>query len=432
MTHTASPATSTNVESSSSSGLKFSFVKRTVPTKPSKLANGVTAFYAHDSDEEEPTIQAVTHLEDGQVVGQTTAVTVTEKQPLVIKPPETAREHWLQRRMKLFRPDMVDNKPPENVDLSTIPDRIGDGPVKVGLQLAQKKPLQITESEEFPEEMPVDEPPKSDEELARELLLAQATDPTVQPPQPQIIITPRLEPLSESEVYAHDIAQLSGAPTLETYKRVPVEAFGMGILLGLGWKQGTDLQGNTISSVKEPKKRPDFLGIGAKEEAFLRVDEKGRKVSRKDGLGGQWNPLKKIDRRTGEVVPESRVATPKEQDRSSGRSSPAWRGSGYVTPEGTSSDRDRRKSYDRRLDLDRRYDSDRERRRENDDRKRDREYDSDYDRRRKDGGRREYERRRETDDDRKRRKEGSTTSSSRRDSRRASPDRRRSVSPRKG
>ena len=41
--------------------------------------------------------------------------------------------------LKMFRPDMVDSQPPENVDLSNIPDRIGDGSVKGGLQLTTKR-----------------------------------------------------------------------------------------------------------------------------------------------------------------------------------------------------------------------------------------------------------------------------------------------------
>ena len=127
--------------------------------------------------------------------------------------------------------------------------------------------------------MQVDEPPKTEDELARELLLRQAMDPNAGTSTvPKIVIPARTSPLTESDVYAYDMSQLSDAPTLETYERVPVEAFGMGILLGLGWKEGTDLKGEKMEKFKEPKKRPDFLGIGAKEEEFLRKDDKGQEI----------------------------------------------------------------------------------------------------------------------------------------------------------
>ena len=401
------------------SGLKFSFAKGVAPQlkNPSKLSNGITAFHGHDdsdSEDESHKTSKVTHLENGAVIGEQRREK-QENKPLVIKPPESHNEHWLQRRLKMFRPDMVDSQPPENVDLSNIPDRIGDGTVKVGLQLTtrrQKSPESVEEQEQETE-MQVDEPPKTEDELARELLIRQAMDPnSVVSTVPKIVIPARTSPLTESDVYAYDMSQLSDAPTLETYERVPVEAFGMGILLGLGWKEGTDLKGEKVEKFKEPKKRPDFLGIGAKEEEFLRKDDKGRKLSRKDGLGGSWNPLKKIDKDTGEVVVEDRKdggrrSTPKERVRSGVSTPRGEEGSRYGTPSGgrdleSGKERDRRDDdRDRRRD-DRRRDDDRDRRKEkyrDDDhdrrdrrhdsnrdlKRRDREYDSERESRRKDG-----------------------------------------------
>ena len=462
-----------------SSGLKFSFAKGVAPQPkaPSKLSNGITAFHGHDdsdSEDEYHKTSKVTHLENGAVIGEQRRGK-QEKKPLVIKPPESHNEHWLQRRLKMFRPDMVDSQPPENVDLSNIPDRIGDGSVKVGLQLTTKrqKSPESAEEQEQETEMQVDEPPKTDDELARELLIRQAMDPNASTSTvPKIVIPARTSPITESDVYAYDMSQLSDAPTLETYERVPVEAFGMGILLGLGWKEGTDLKGEKMDKFKEPKKRPDFLGIGAKEEEFLRKDDKGRNLSRKDGLGGSWNPLKKIDKETGEVIVEdrknsSRRGTSKERVRSGVSTPRGEEGSRYGTPSAgrdlesgkerdrRDDDRERRRddNRDRRRDddRDRRRDDDRDRRREKyreDDRdRRDRRYDSDRESKRRD---REYESDRElkrkdrgydsdrkttrdrgydSDYDRKRRREGkrddkvsSTNGGSHRGSRRPSPE----------
>jgi hypothetical protein len=430
-----------------SSGLKFSFAKGVAPKAtskpPSKLSNGITAFQGRDeSDSEEESISRVTHFENGTEVSETTTAK-EEKKPLVIKPPaESNNEHWLQRRLKMFRPDLVEDKQPEGVDLSSIPDQIGNITGKVGLQVPTKVSPQ-TDSPQLPqsEEMPIDVPAKTDDELARELLLAQAYDPSASTSTaPRLVIPANKEPLSESDVYAYDMARLSDAPTLETYERVPVEAFGMGILLGLGWKEGTDLQGKKVEAFKEPKRRPDFLGIGAKEEEFLKVNAKGDKLSRKDALGGSWNPLKKIDKRTGEVIVEdtkdSRRSTPKDR---SGVNTPKKDGSRYSTPSGgyeSGRDRDRERRWDD--DRDRRRDDDGDRRKEgyrDDGRSRDdRRYDSDRESKRRD---RDYEsdrkrRNRDYDSDyeRKKRRDGEhSRNGSRRESRRASPE--RSRSPRK-
>ena len=442
MTQQSTPTPSPSSTPPPSTGLKFSFSKSVAPQlkAPSKLSNGITAFQAHDdsdSDDESRRPSKVTHLENGAVVMENQVVK-EEKKPLVIKPPEAHNEHWLQRRLKMFRPDMVDNKPTETFDPSVVPDRIGDGEIKSGLQITKRSasPEEAPEDEPTSTEMQVDEPPKSEDDLARELLLAQAADPNYSGlPAQQKLVIPAREPLTEEDVYAYDMAHLSDAPTLEAYERVPVEAFGMGILLGLGWKEGTDLKGQKMEKIKEPKKRPDFLGIGAKEEAFLRVDEKGRKLSRKDGLGGSWNPLKKIDKVTGEVIVEeekgsSRRTSPKDR---SGVSTPRKEGSRYGTPSGGRSGYDSGKERDRDRERDRRRDDDRDRQRHKyrDDDRRDRRYDSDRESKRKD---REYDsdRKYDSDYDRKRRRDRDgerSTNGSHKGSRRASPT--RSRSPRK-
>lgn len=411
--------------SSAPTTLNFSFSKGSALQKPSakppsKLSKSVITIDDEDSDD--AGFVAVTHFENGTIVGERKKK--EEKGPLVIKPPETHGEHWLQRRMNMFRPDIADAAP-EGVDVSNVPDIIGNDEVEGGLRLPQQ-PIKQTLPSEQP--IPVDEPEKSEDELARELLLQRSADPSYNPTGQSLIIAPR-QPLTEAQVYALDVAHLSDVPTLETYARVPVEAFGKGILLGLGWKQGTDLRGHKIGKVQEQKKRPDNLGLGAKDEEFLRIDPTtGKKLSRREGLGAMWNPLKKIDSVTGETIEEgrSRKSTPRREE--SRRSSP-----------GHESSRERRRDDDpdRRRDKyrsDERRDSDREPRRgdrkHESDRRRDREYDSDRERKRKDRDEperrdRHHRRDREYDSDyeRKRRRENGT---SHRSSRAASPSRKRS------
>ena len=283
----------------------------------------------------------------------------------------------------MFRPDLIDSKP-AGVDLSSVPDKIGASTAG-GLHIpAPTRSIENTIADTEVEHS-VDVP-KSEDEMARDLLIRQAQDPNAMvSTQAKLVI--QQTPLSESDVYAYDMAHLSDAPTLETYERVPVEAFGMGILLGLGWKEGTDLRGGKIEKFQEPKKRADFLGIGAKEEDFMKVDEKGKKVSRKDGLGASWNPLKKIDKVTGEEVKEStpgRDGTPREHGSRHGsrHGTPREERSTYSSPR----DRDyNRRDYERNDSHDRRYDSDQgsKRKDRSESKYERREYDSDYDRKRR-------------------------------------------------
>ena len=297
-----------NGRGGSSSQLKFSFAKGGVLAKTApKESTTTTVFAAHENSdsEDETKVSKITHIDTEASVKE--VVKKEEKAPLVIKPPESSKEHWLERRLKLFRPDVIEKQPPPDIDLSMIPDRIGDESVKAGLQLPQKSSspstMQNTPDAETPQV--VEEPSnKTEEEVSREMLIREAMNPNGSVSTVPKLVIPARVPLSETDVYAHDMAHLSDAPTLETYERVPVEAFGMGILLGLGWKEGTDLQGKSLEKLKEPKKRPDFLGIGAKDEEFLRTDAKGNKLSRKDGLGASWSPLKRVHKETGEVLIE--------------------------------------------------------------------------------------------------------------------------------
>src|SRR5277367_5336902 len=142
MTQHSTPTPSPSSTPPPHTGLKFSFSKSVAPQSKglSKLSNGITAFQAHDdsdSEDESQRTSKVTHLENGTVVVENQVVK-EEKKPIVIKPPEAHNENWLQRRLKMFRPDMVDNKPPETFDPSTVPDRIGDGQVKSGLQITKR------------------------------------------------------------------------------------------------------------------------------------------------------------------------------------------------------------------------------------------------------------------------------------------------------
>lgn len=70
---------------------------------------------------------------------------------------------------------------------------------------------------------------------------------------------------SEEDAFKRDVQRAGEASTLEDYEAMPVEEFGAALLRGMGW------DGKPRGArVKEVKRRPNRLGLGAKE---LKEDE---------------------------------------------------------------------------------------------------------------------------------------------------------------
>ncbi|KAG6013539.1 hypothetical protein E4U43_007241 [Claviceps pusilla] len=70
----------------------------------------------------------------------------------------------------------------------------------------------------------------------------------------------RIPAPSEDEVYKRDAAGAGAVSTLEDYEAMPVEEFGAALLRGMGWNGDP-----TGPKVKEVRRRPNRLGLGAKE-----------------------------------------------------------------------------------------------------------------------------------------------------------------------
>ncbi|PWW79502.1 hypothetical protein C7212DRAFT_341783 [Tuber magnatum] len=121
----------------------------------------------------------------------------------------------------------------------------------------------------------------------------------------------------ELQAYKADVASRPDVPTLDDYAAVPVEEFGAALLRGMGWREGTELggRGGTAKQSKllSVKKRPAFLGIGAKakeEVPELGTWGKADKPERKRGgkrVDTTYIPVVLVDRKTGRVVDESAV-----------------------------------------------------------------------------------------------------------------------------
>lgn len=79
------------------------------------------------------------------------------------------------------------------------------------------------------------------------------------------------QPVTEDDAYQRDVDAAGAMSTLEDYEAMPVEEFGAALLRGMGWDGKS-----TGSKRKEVKRRPNRLGLGAKE------------LNDKEDLGG-WN-----------------------------------------------------------------------------------------------------------------------------------------------
>ncbi|KAF4342357.1 pre-mRNA-splicing factor SPP2 [Fusarium beomiforme] len=64
---------------------------------------------------------------------------------------------------------------------------------------------------------------------------------------------------TEEDAYRRDMQETGEASTLDDYEAMPVEEFGAALLRGMGW------DGEPRGIVKEVKRRPNRLGLGAKE-----------------------------------------------------------------------------------------------------------------------------------------------------------------------
>ncbi|KAF8170306.1 DExH-box splicing factor binding site-domain-containing protein [Mycena galopus ATCC 62051] len=258
-------------------------------------------------------------------------------------------------------------------------DTINSGPVLSGLQV----PVRVKKEEE-PDAEDVDAPEvemvdvKSEEEetedqRALRAILAAANGETT---ESFIDIIPT--PMSEADAYKQDVDELPDAATLDDYNRVPVEQFGLALLRGMGWKEGTAASrkpGKGLVQPYLPEARPALLGIGAKEQEVF-DDGSNKKGSKRPER--RYVPVIKQDK-------EGRSSSAPRESRRDDKSRSPRRESGSASVSRRNS-RSRSPGRRRDYDDDRRRDSSR-RDLNYDDRRRDSSYDTHRSSRRDDSDR---------------------------------------------
>lgn len=130
----------------------------------------------------------------------------------------------------------------------------------------------------------------------------------------QMVIAPPSPPPTEDEAFQNDYHNAPRTATVDEYTATPIEGFGAALL------RGYLKPGQTLESITEKRKAPeaktekrkDLLGLGAKE-MDLGVEAKGAKGKEKGGKGrimreaGEYNPLARRNRKTGEVLGEDEL-----------------------------------------------------------------------------------------------------------------------------
>ncbi|KAI6030634.1 DExH-box splicing factor binding site-domain-containing protein [Pisolithus orientalis] len=189
--------------------------------------------------------------------------------------------------------------------------------------------------------------------------------------------------VTETDALLQDVDALPDCATAEDYARVPVSAFGVAMLRGMGWTEGTAAsksdKGKKHGLVEPylPQARPALLGIGAKEQESLNDGSGKHQRKSKDR---RYIPVVRKDGR--EESGSSRSGT---VSRRASRSPPGRAGDEYARS---------RSRYDR--DYSER--SDRDGRRDYDDREKDKRGGNGYrDRERRERDERDYESRRRKD-----------------------------------
>lgn len=135
---------------------------------------------------------------------------------------------------------------------------------------------------------------------------------------------------NEDERFKADVASRPESASLADYAAVPVEEFGAGMLRGMGWKEGESIGKNNKGQVSKPRvveRRPDFLGIGAKEVPGGAGEELGAwgKAARgKRKAEVTYSPVLLKNTVTGEMVTEEELAA-KKVTQKKGKEELDWR-----------------------------------------------------------------------------------------------------------
>ncbi|KAL8764879.1 MAG: hypothetical protein Q9209_007842 [Squamulea sp. 1 TL-2023] len=126
--------------------------------------------------------------------------------------------------------------------------------------------------------------------------------------------------MNEDDYFRSDVSSRPDSASLDDYARVPVEDFGLGMLRGMGWKEGEVVgkRKSQVSKARVVERRPALLGIGAKEVPGGVGDELGawgKEARGKRKLNKMYNPVLLKNSKTGEMLTEEELQAKKEKQK---------------------------------------------------------------------------------------------------------------------
>ncbi|KAL8843591.1 MAG: hypothetical protein Q9170_000095 [Blastenia crenularia] len=128
--------------------------------------------------------------------------------------------------------------------------------------------------------------------------------------------------MNEDDHFRSDVASRPDSASLDDYARVPVEEFGLGMLRGMGWKEGEVVgkRKDQISKARVVERRPALLGIGAKEVPGGVGEELGAwgKTAKRKGprkVDKTYSPVLLKNSKTGEMLTEEELQAKKEKQK---------------------------------------------------------------------------------------------------------------------
>ncbi|KAL8808341.1 MAG: hypothetical protein Q9182_000161 [Xanthomendoza sp. 2 TL-2023] len=126
--------------------------------------------------------------------------------------------------------------------------------------------------------------------------------------------------LTEDDIFRSDVSKRPDSASLDDYARVPVEEFGLGMLRGMGWKEGEVVgkRKDQVSKARIVERRPALLGIGAKEVPGGIGEELGawgKAAKGKRKVDTTYNPVLLKNSKTGETLTEEELWAKREKQK---------------------------------------------------------------------------------------------------------------------
>ncbi|KAL8813447.1 MAG: hypothetical protein Q9200_000244 [Gallowayella weberi] len=126
--------------------------------------------------------------------------------------------------------------------------------------------------------------------------------------------------LTEDDMFRSDVSRRPDSASLDDYARVPVEEFGLGMLRGMGWKEGEVVgkRKDQVSKARIVERRPALLGIGAKEVPGGIGEELGawgKAAKGKRKVDNTYNPVLLKNSKTGETLTEEELRAKREKQK---------------------------------------------------------------------------------------------------------------------